>query len=456
MERDVDHRQELARLRWEQTLYGAHLFQAREHPSEEIEAYIALQEQRHLAEGLQLQQRSARELTYAEGQVRGFGGQSMVAVCETGYQHAKRQYLAGDQAAWSLMKRREHDVTISHSYNDLMARGAVGDGFFVCTPYAEELADDTAAEQGFWPQFRRSYVWLYRKKSAAELECVEVSIDQSSLATYRELLQEFGTEVSEETQSHDLPAFMIPFHADETGRDELIDYIIQQYARRNKDTAALAAENSFEAVDFLDRHAKAYVQLLVDMHRAIATTIQTGELHDLVRLSATRALHGLDCLSYSETSALQDLLRNPQITQDHTLAFATLLAAQRYGTWEAISAIAGGVGELGGEPVVTESGMLGTIQAIRFIDHIYSNTNQAAALHKTMPGCEGGTSFLQQNEAAVQSTVFNGELYSFKRKMFCVVCQVSPKKGEQPKWCGPCGICQPCDVHIKAKNRLGA
>lgn len=37
------------------------------------------------------------------------------------------------------------------------------------------------------------------------------------------------------------------------------------------------------------------------------------------------------------------------------------------------------------------------------------------------------------------------EKYSFNKKMFCVVCQAPPKKGEDKKDCGPCGLCRACD-----------
>jgi hypothetical protein len=35
--------------------------------------------------------------------------------------------------------------------------------------------------------------------------------------------------------------------------------------------------------------------------------------------------------------------------------------------------------------------------------------------------------------------------YKFDKKMFCVVCQEPPKKGEEMKECGPCGLCRTCD-----------
>lgn len=42
--------------------------------------------------------------------------------------------------------------------------------------------------------------------------------------------------------------------------------------------------------------------------------------------------------------------------------------------------------------------------------------------------------------------------YSFNKKTYCRVCQAPPKKGENKKMCGPCGICKTCDAKLKASN----
>ncbi len=45
--------------------------------------------------------------------------------------------------------------------------------------------------------------------------------------------------------------------------------------------------------------------------------------------------------------------------------------------------------------------------------------------------------------------------YKFDKKMHCVNCQPNPKKDEEEKMCGPCGICKDCDTKIRretAKN----
>lgn len=42
--------------------------------------------------------------------------------------------------------------------------------------------------------------------------------------------------------------------------------------------------------------------------------------------------------------------------------------------------------------------------------------------------------------------------YSFDKKMYCVVCQAPPKKGETKKPCGPCGICRTCDKKLDGKG----
>jgi hypothetical protein len=437
------------KLRLEQNLYGAHLFQSYEYSPAEVAEYISRQEMTHLAEGLELQQRSVRELPFVDGHVRGFGGKSMVEINEAGYRQAKKQYLAGDTAAKCLMHRRTHDIEISKRYDELMKSGAIGDGFYVASPYQEELDDNTAQRLGFWPQFRRSYLWFYRKISETQLECVDVSIDHSNLASYSQLLKNTGVAIPHGVQSHDVPAFAVTFHADEAGRDQLIDDTVKRYRSINRDSDAGQAEDAFESLEFLEKHARHYVQLLVDMYRAIAESLQTGKLHDLVRLASVRALRNLDCLAAEEISALNSLLSDYQLSGDNTLAFSTLISAQRYGIWESVSQMAGVGGTVADSKPVSSYGLGGVLQTIRLLDHVYQNTDHAAALFKTMPGCAGGTSFLQTDEADAKPAIFNGERYSFNKKMFCLVCQSPPGINAKPKWCGPCGICRQCDSRLK-------
>jgi hypothetical protein len=451
MERGVSQEQ-VRREKQEQNLYGANLFQSGEHDSAEVETYIATQEKTHLAEGLELQQRTIRRLPYIDGQVRGFGGQPMTEVNQSGYLLAKNQYLSGDEAAYILMHRRGHDITITERDNELMGHGKIGDGFMIVTPYEEEQDEATARRLGFWPEYRRSYVWFHRKISETELECVDLSIDQSSVATYKSLLSELGLDLPDDIQSHDIPAYGITFTAEsEQARDELIDNVKGRYRALNNDPSAKQATDGFEAVEYLEKNAHHYIKLLIDMHRAVAETRASGNLHELIRLSSSQALKKLNCLDPSERQALNNLLHSPIVTEDHTFALSTLVSAQRYGIWQSISEQVGGAEEWI-YPAQVSAGVASEIYDMALIDHVYGGTNQAAAEFKTKPGCDGGTSFLQQNEAEVKSSIFGGEKYVFNKKMYCVVCQAPPKEKAKPKWCGPCGICRTCDGKLQAKN----
>lgn len=455
MERNSQER--VRRQQQEQNLYGAWLFMSGEHDPDDVENYIITQEKGHLAEGLELQQRSKRILEYQDGEVYGFGGQTMTMVNVAGYNAAWRQMAAGDVAAWALVRRRQHDKVIGHKYNELMANGEVGDGFLVFSPYEEEVDGETAERLGFWPEFRRSYVWLYRKKSEHELECVDVSIDQSSLDTYKAILGEKGVSVDGNVPSHEIPAYPVTIHADtEIERDKLIDDLLRRYRELNNDPQAKAAANAFEAIEFLDLHATEYLKLTARVHKAVAETLASGNVHELVRLSASRALRTLKCLSWQERRELEKLVNGDSTAEDQVAAMSTVITAQRYGIWQAMNKLAGKATTDQLPYPVMDSGIGQALYNLRLIDEIYANTNEAAAEFKTQPGCAGGTSFLQQNEADVKSSIFNKEKYSFNKKMFCVVCQAPPKHSEKPKWCGPCGICRTCDSKLTAKTAVAA
>ena len=431
----------------EQNLYGVRLFLAGENSPEAVRGYIDQQEKTHLAEGLELQQRTTRVLEYDGRFVLGFGGKPMVEVNRQGYRKAKKQYLSGDAAAFALMKRREHDVTISECTDALMADGQVGDVIMATSPFLEELPSKDARRLGDWPEYRRSYVWLYRKKSASELECTDISIDQSDVESYKKLLTEFGADIPADALSYDIPGYLVQLKADtDEQRSLLVNQIINRYSEINQDSNARQSANAFEAVEFLDQNARHYLRLIVDVHESIARSLITGSLDDLVKISASRALSTLNCLDAAEVQLLKTLLRSESIGPSHEAAFATLIAAQRYGVWEGMSQLAGGENRVKLPRGYAADSIM--YQAL-LLDQIYKDTNTAAELHKTMPGCAGGSSFLQQDEGSVKSSIFDGEHYSFDKEMYCVVCQSPPKEGESKKMCGPCGICKGCDAKLK-------
>jgi hypothetical protein len=430
-------------------LYGVRLFLSGEYSPESVEDYIATQEKTHIAEGLRLRQRTTRYLDYTDGHVRGFGTTPMVHINQAGYEQAKHDYETGDEQAWCIMRRRQHDVMISQQYDILMSDGEVGDTMMAVSPYEEELDDKAADRLGFWSKYRRSYVWLFRKVSSNQLECTDLSIDRSSLATYKELLRtNFGRDIPDNIATHDIPSYVLRFSGlDDQSHRRLIDQLIDSYAKLNKDPEATSAKDKFEAVDFLDQHAADNLKLVVDVHKAIAESMSRGQLHELVRLSANRALQVLDCLSNDETVALSDLVSSAYVSARHDFAFSTLIAAQRYGVWNNMNNLIRTTLE-GSQQAHHPSYISRSAEGQ--LDDIYRGTNQAAAKFETMPGCVGGTSFLQQNPEEVHSAIFEAsESYGFTKKMFCLNCQAPPKHYEQPKWCGPCGICRICDSKLR-------
>lgn len=447
-------------LRCQQDLYGALLFLSGEHQGIEVREYIETQEKTHLAEGLEMQQVTIRNLPYKDGHVRGFGSVSMVDINTQGYEVAEEDYLTGDNDSFCLVARRKHDIEIAKRSDKLMAEGKIGDTLLVASPYEEEKDTETAKRLGFWPEFRRSYIWLYRKKNATELECVDISIDQSSKATYKEFLKHFGVTIPDDTESHDYPTYIAEINGIifATQRDALIQEVKQTYHTLNLPDLPLAheASDAFESTSFLEQHAKQYLGLLVEVHQAIARSLESGTLDDLVRLSASRALRTLNCLDAEQVLQLRELLAAEQLNNYHVEALANVIKAQRYGIWETVSQIATGQTKDYKPNESLMSPLAYSLHTARLLDQIYDNTNQAAAQHKTMPGCAGGLSFLEQNESDVKASIFNGESYAFDKKMHCVVCQKDAKKEEPKKMCGPCGICKPCDAKLKLKTAKAA
>lgn len=430
-------------------LYGVDLYLQGYWP-EEVSGYIYDQEATHVVEGLALMQRSVKTLDFKNEKVRGFAGKPMVDIARDGYLLAKKQYLQGDRAAEGLMRRRKYDITIAEVNDELMTNGEVGDGFMVVSPYGEEWDKATAERMGQWPAYRRAYIWLFRKKSSSELERVDISIDQSSLATFRRLLLEYGVEVPNTSDSHDLAAHGVWFKdLNESARNELINELLEKYAQLNDDVSAKNASNAFEASTFIEQYGKHYLRLATDVHKSIATSLERGYLDPLARSSAQIAVKTLNCLSREEKNLLHDLLGSDLISDRHRQAFATLISAQRYGIWETMARI---IEQRSPEELSKSWPALHNVSYVPetiLFEEIYANTNRAASAHETMPGCSGGTSFLKQDESDIKSSIFSAEKYSFDKKMFCVVCQAPPKKEDKPKRCGPCGICKSCDGKLK-------
>jgi hypothetical protein len=409
----VDESEHLKRA---QDLYGARLFMSETHEPAIVEEYIYTQEQTHLAEGLRFQQRKPRILRFEDGHIRGFGGEPMVDINATGRRAAQKAYLAGDADQQPVAIRRSHDVEISRAQDDLMRDGQIGSGFFHASPYQQEVSDEVAEKLGFWPKYRRSYMWFYRKISDTELECIDVSVDDSDLDTYKKLLGERGAPVQDEDQSHDIPGYTLPFNAENAAeRDGLIDEIQARYNILHHDHEPQLGDDSHEAIDFLESNASEYIHQSVLLQRAIGESLKTGDMHQLVRLTAKRALLNLDCLDENERYDLHQFSNKNHVSQHDTATVSSLalvVRAQRYGIWHAVS-------EKARQPQVEErlvedirpaaainNGFVAAIQQAQMIDIIFANTNQAAAQMKTMPGCAGGSSFMKQTQEAVAESIF--------------------------------------------------
>lgn len=86
-----------------------------------------------------------------------------------------------------------------------------------------------------------------------------------------------------------------------------------------------------------------------------------------------------------------------------------------------------------------------------------SNFQIAMANLKVGGACSGTIEdmFGQDKTDSLKSSLeslFGEQEYDFDQEMYCVACQAPPKMGAKKKMCGPCGICEPCDVKLRAKE----
>ena len=84
-------------------------------------------------------------------------------------------------------------------------------------------------------------------------------------------------------------------------------------------------------------------------------------------------------------------------------------------------------------------------------------TQQAIQKGKPYNGCGMTIKMDNSTEGQLQESGYGNKStpetkYEFNKKMYCVVCQALPKKGEIKKPCGPCGICRNCDKKLGGKG----
>ncbi|MGH7142191.1 MAG: hypothetical protein ACREF5_01810 [Candidatus Saccharimonadales bacterium] len=79
---------------------------------------------------------------------------------------------------------------------------------------------------------------------------------------------------------------------------------------------------------------------------------------------------------------------------------------------------------------------------------------QAQGLSFNSCGTTLGPSESDLQKAGYGNKTNEASSYKFDKKMYCVVCQVPPKETEKPKMCGPCGICQKCDLKLSSHPKV--
>ena len=109
-------------------------------------------------------------------------------------------------------------------------------------------------------------------------------------------------------------------------------------------------------------------------------------------------------------------------------------------------------------PLVANETINNWRQAGFSLDSTYVEMEQAASRarirNETFSGCGLSLGDTQRTDQELGKSGYGNKTdeetaYKFDKKMYCVVCQTPPQKGDSKKMCGPCGICKICDTKLK-------
>lgn len=372
------------------------------------------QESGHIAEGVRLRQRQSRKFAFDGAHVLDpYESKPMVDLSWRGLETATHDP--------DLTRRSEHEVAAEQAADDLMRYGEVGDGFWRVSPYGHEWADERARAHGMWPEYLRSYLYLYRKVDEATLEVTTVTIDQSDLGAYRSLLFERGADVPRGMSSHEIPGIRIRTVglSRESNRDSYIDKLLDDYARMRPN---FAATDGFFAEEFLHEN-QAAIQKIVQLNSELASSLRASSLTDYAREALDEAWSLTTELGLiDERYTLEELARSPSLhLVEHDAALRLLLNIQRFGVWQYLRLRLDGLAD-----------------EYELDQHdIQTYALQAALAGGVMPGCSGGFGL----EAMFASIWGAGEGWHGGSVHIgtCVgPCQTGPKPVGVKNWCHEC------------------
>lgn len=443
-------------------LYGVRY--ALRHPNnpELVQSYLYRQELTHVQEGARLRQHDSAEFNFVDGNTLSDYGKAMTQIASDGLAAQKRALQDGTGFEF-MVKRGEYDEEIAEDNDQRMKELPVGSCWGRITPFAEEESLEDAKDAGFHIQTRRAYLWIYRKVSEDTLEATVVSIDQSDVRAFAGLMHEHGVELPVDITSHDMPGYVIDFDGQvlsEEVRDSLVDELVETY-----ETCAELVEatgTNLTSKEFIEQYGAADIQSLVRLQQEIDHSLRAGEASDFLQASIQAVLNQ-DYLDDIERQLIRRLQRAEVLLQDEDTAvikqqvnaLRLIVKAHRVGVWkginEKIKSLESGKAAIAGQLVHPNEYAIGGMISMHEIAQLHqnsSNTQKAAEMHETMPGCPGGAGFLSQNsQADLKESIFSGEKTGQKKWMSCPFC-----KKENATYDDPCAKkleCRHCKACVK-------
>jgi hypothetical protein len=366
-----------------------------------------------VAEALEGNMRSEFSYTYDGANLRAEDGGSMDVVFTQALEDAKKLLLTAPNLAFEYRRR----LIESAEYKDMlaMARGELPNTMIVVSDFPPELMRASQDVGGYNVTRKQTFLRVITRAPDGRFTMYSQSLDGSNRQALEALYRHSG--------------FAAPAEGELLGQRMHLqaDQIRQRYL-----TSELTGVYDRSLGEQLGGDWRAGRQQLHE--RSDANTLEfVRSQHDLVNLIASEELAG-------------KLPRNR--LYDITAALSRRF--QKYVT--------------GGHISPTNFGMdQSNVIRWQLEQELRSSGQEARQQGVTFSACGDSVS---NNEAAMRELDPDGQLkaagygnkssevtkYSFDKKMHCVVCQAPPEKNASKKWCGPCGICQLCDIKMQAKS----
>lgn len=443
----------VATLEFGDELYGLKLAVEYGLNSEQLDTYLRVQEFTHIQEGIELSQKDSTDFPFNGHNVLSpLTGEPMVEIGKEGHKAQKELVTKGKGLDFMVIRTR-HDIVIAEDNDERMKERPIGSTWFRITPYEEEADDTTAAKAGMFPKQKRSFIWLYRKKDAQTLETSIITVDQSSVAAFAGLMNEYGVRLPVDVMSHDVPRYAVEIE-DLVESTEQRDKLIAQLQQRYIAYAQVVEDPAIKlgSKEFLEQFAFDDIESIVRLQKEIILSLGLNKVSPFTK-AATVAVLKQNFITDDERRSIKELINSGQ-SRSHLQALKLVMKAHRYGVWEAVNKRIEAAKTDVERPAsvyiqeLPPEYILG--QEITNRDKLQLNQNSqqaqsAAEQGKVKPGCPGGSSFLSQDMSEAKESIFGDQ--SGKKWMSCPFCKKD--KAVYAEVCAKDLKCRHCTAEVK-------